>query len=101
MQTLCGIFIGESNLKQNIKETYLQNACAHHYFIKFQNKRKVKGSTLRELLKWKKSCIYAPIGNLHTKIMQEEHDMYVVRHHGEKTMTMAIGNGSIARDEGI
>ncbi len=34
-------------------------------------------------------------------MMQEEHDMYVVKHHGEKTMTMAIGNNYIARDEGI
>jgi len=55
----------------------------------------VKGITLRELLKWKQFRIYAPTRNLHTKIMQEEHDMYVVKHHGEKTMTMAIGNGSI------
>jgi hypothetical protein len=44
MQTLCGIFIGESKPKWNIKETYLQNACAHHYFIKLQNKRKVKAA---------------------------------------------------------
>ncbi len=73
----------------------MQNACAHHYFIKQQNKRKVKGITLRELLKWKQFCIYVPTRNLHTKIMQEEHDMSVVRHHGEKNMTMAIGNGSI------
>lgn len=95
MQTLCAILIGEGNLKWNIKETYLQNASAHHYFIKLQNKRKVKGITLRELLKWKQFRIYVPTRNLHTKIMQEEHDMYVVKHHGEKTMTMAIGNGSI------
>ncbi len=58
MQTLCAIFIGESNLKHNIKETYLKNAFAHHYFIKLQNKRKVKGITLRKLLKWKQFHIY-------------------------------------------
>jgi hypothetical protein len=31
MQTLCAIFIVEGKLKRNIKETYLQNACAHYY----------------------------------------------------------------------
>jgi hypothetical protein len=42
----------------------------------------VKGITLKEgLLKWKQVQIYVLIGKLHTKIMQEEHDVLLLRQH--------------------
>jgi hypothetical protein len=40
---------------------------------------------------WKESWIYVLIGKLHTKIMQEKHDVPMVAHLGERTTIVAIG----------
>jgi hypothetical protein len=46
------IFVGESNLE--IKEAYVVDPFAQHYFIELWVKRKVKGITLKDgLIKWK------------------------------------------------
>ncbi len=62
------IFVGESNLE--IKEAYVVDRFAQHYFIELWVKRKVKGITLEDgLIKWKWFQLYMPIGKLHIKIM--------------------------------
>jgi hypothetical protein len=53
--------------------------------------QKVKDITLKEkLFKWKQSQIYVPIRKLHTKIMQKEHDVPMVGHHGERTTRVVM-----------
>jgi hypothetical protein len=48
------IFQGENNLKQKVREAYMQELFAQHYFKELCKHWKVKGITLKEgLLKWK------------------------------------------------
>jgi hypothetical protein len=64
------IFLGESNLERKIKEAYVVDHFAQHYFTKLLVKRKIKSITLKDgLLKWKWLQLYGPIGKLHIKIM--------------------------------
>lgn len=56
--------MGESNLE--IKEAYVVDPFAQHYFIELWVERKVKGITLKDgLIKWKWFQLYMPTGKLH------------------------------------
>jgi translation initiation factor 2 beta subunit (eIF-2beta)/eIF-5 len=91
-QALQAIFEGESSLEQKIREAYKQDLFTQHYFKKLCERRKVKGTILKEgPLRWKQSQIYVPIGKLCMKIVQEEHNVPMARHHGEKTTRMVVG----------
>jgi hypothetical protein len=51
----------------------------------------VKNITTKErLFRWKQSQIYDATGKLCIKIMQEEHDVPMVGHHGERVTKMAV-----------
>jgi len=65
------MFIGESNLKRKIQETYVENYLAQNYFSE--------------------SWVYVLEGKLHTKVMQEVHKSPMVGHHGEKTTMDLLG----------
>jgi hypothetical protein len=41
------IFVGESNLERRLKEAYVQNSLAKHYFAHLYAKGKVKGISLK------------------------------------------------------
>jgi hypothetical protein len=64
------IFVGESNLERKLKEAYVQNSFAKHYFAHLYAKGKVKGISLKEgLIKWKEYQIYVLAKKLHTKVI--------------------------------
>jgi hypothetical protein len=52
------------------------------------------------LLRWKRSQDYVPEGKLHTKVMQEMHDVPMVEHCGEKTKKVVGENFLLAQNEG-
>jgi hypothetical protein len=80
-----------SNLKKKIRKVYVENCLVQSYFNDLRHK-KVRGMTLMGgLLKWKQSCVYVLKGKLHTKVMQEVHDVPMVGHHGEKTTRELLG----------
>ncbi len=51
------------------------------------------------IIEMDQSRIYVQTKKLHTKIMQEEHDVPMVGHHGEQTMKVAIWKKSTFQDD--
>lgn len=92
-QALITMFIGESDLNTKLREGYVNDHLALHYFDELRNKCKVKGIFLKDrLLKWKQSWMYVLVGKLCTKVLEQVHDILMARDQGEKTICIELGN---------
>ncbi len=61
---------------------------AQHYFMELQTKKRFSGISFKKgLIKLKLFQMYVWAEKLCTKLMQEEHDVLVVGHHGESVST--------------
>jgi ribosomal protein S21 len=75
------MLIGENDLDRRLREGYVNDPFAQHYFDELRQKRKVKNISLKDrLFKWKQSQVYVPSNNLHTKVLEEIHDILMVGH---------------------
>lgn len=85
-QAFKAMFIGESDFDRKLREGYVNDCLAQHYFDELRHKCKVKGIFLKDrLLKWKQSPIYVPTDKLHIKVLKEVHNVSMVGYQGEKT----------------
>ncbi len=92
IQILRTMFVEKSDIKRKIQKAYVEDCLAQSYFNDLRQKKKVKRITILDgLLKWKRSQVYVPEGKLHTKVMQEMHDVPMVEHCGEKTTRELLG----------
>ncbi len=56
MQALRAKFVGESDLDRRLRESYVNDHLAQHYFIELRHKHKVRRNPFKDgLLKWKQS----------------------------------------------
>jgi hypothetical protein len=81
------MLIGESDLNRRLKESYVNDHLAQHYFEELRHKHKMKGISLKDkLFKWKQSRRYVPTGKLRIKVLEELHNVLMVKHQGEKNI---------------
>jgi hypothetical protein len=86
------MFIGENNLDRKLREGYVNDRLAQHYFHELKQKHKVKNIYVQDcLFKWKQSRVYVPTGKLPAKVLEEVHDVLMVGHRGEKTTCVELG----------
>ncbi len=91
-KALRAMFIKESDLSRKLKEGYVNDHLAKHYFDKLRQKHKMRSISLKNgMFKWKQSWVYVSTGKLHTKILKEVHNVPMVRHWDEKTTHMKLG----------
>jgi hypothetical protein len=55
-QALRAKFVGESDLDRRLRESYVNDRLAQHYFNELRQKHKLRGNPFKDrLLKWKQS----------------------------------------------